>query len=139
MSFKLPSLPNTITDPAIKTFLSKYYSISNSPDDHDNYTNLFTSDGEFAMNDKKAKGTEQIRALRKAIWSHVPGRDHSPTQIYTHGDDQMDLMIYGEVSYKHHHGHETGVDWAVKMRLVKEGGEVKVGVYHIIVDSAAHV
>ena len=47
----------------------------------------------------------------------------------------MDLMIYGEVSYKHHHGHETGVDWAVKMRLVKEGGEVKVGVYHIIVVS----
>lgn len=57
-------------------------------------------------------------------------------QIYTHGDDQIDLMILGEVSYKHHAGHETGADWAAKMKLEKQGDKVKVVRYHIIVVSA---
>ena len=47
----------------------------------------------------------------------------------------MDLMIHGEVSYQHHAGHETGADWAAKMKLEKVGGEIKVAVYHIIVVS----
>lgn len=65
----------------------------------------------------------------------MPGRDHSPIQIYTHGDDQMDLMILGDVSYKHHAGHETGADWAAKMKLEKQGGEIKAAYYQIIVVS----
>lgn len=136
MPSQLPDLPNTVTDPDVKKFIEKYYAVSNDADVHDDYADLFTSDGEFSMNDKKAQGTKQIRDLRKAIWSHVPGRDHSPVQIYTHGDDQMDLMILGEVSYKHHAGHETGADWAAKMKLEKQGDKVKVVRYHIIVVSA---
>ena len=81
----------------------------------------------------------EILNLRKAIWSHVPARDHSPKQIYTHGEDQMDLMVHGDVSYGHHAGHQTSTEWAASMNLVKEGGKVKVSRYHIIVDSAAHV
>lgn len=138
MPSPLPDLPNTITDPAVKSFIERYYAVSNDADVHDDYAGLFTSNGEFSMNEKKATGTQQIRDLRKGIWSHVPGRDHSPVQIYTHGDDQMDLMILGEVSYKHHHGHETAADWAAKMKLQKENGEIKVAKYHIIVDSKAH-
>lgn len=139
MPSQLSALPNTITDPAIKSFIEKYYAVSNDPGVHDDYADLFTPDGEFSMNDKKAKGTKQIRDLRKAIWSHVPGRDHSPIQIYTHCDDQTDLMILGDVSYSHHAGHQTGADWAAKMKLEKVGGEYKVGYYQIIVDSKAHV
>ena len=44
-------------------------------------------------------------------------------------------MIHGDVAYKHHHGHETGTDWAAVVRLVKEGGEIKMARYHIIVVS----
>ena len=164
MPSPLPDLPNTITDPAVKAFIEKYYAVSNDADVHDDYAGLFIPEGEFSMNDKKAIGTKrnspptffplpshkfysslnptktfntspEIRDLRKAIWSHVPGRDHSPVQIYTHGDDQMEPMIHGEVSYKHHAGHETGADWAAKMKLEKQGGEIKVAVYHIIVVS----
>ncbi|CAF9939839.1 hypothetical protein IMSHALPRED_001650 [Imshaugia aleurites] len=136
MPSQLPSLPNTITDPAIKAFIEKYYAVSNDPEVHDDYADLFTPGGEFSMNDKKAKGTQQIRDLRRAIWAHVPGRSHSPIQIYTHGDDETDLMILGDVSYSHHAGHETGADWAAKMKLEKQEGEVKVAYYHIIVVSS---
>ena len=55
----LPNLPNTITDPAVKKFIEKYYAVSNDKDVHDDYADLFTSDGEFSMNDKKAKGTKR--------------------------------------------------------------------------------
>lgn len=83
--------------------------------------------------------TAEILALRKAMWAHVPDRDHKPIQIYTHGSDQMDLMIHGDVSYNHHYGHQTGADWAAKVKLAMEGGEIKMAYYQIIVDSAAHV
>lgn len=76
----------------------------------------------------------EIRALRKAIWSHIPNRDHSPVQIYTYGDDQYDMMVFGEVSYDHHHpGHQTATEWAARFKLAKEGGEIKVRVCHVIV------
>ena len=55
---QLPNLPASIKDPAVKEFLEKYYEISNNADAHDEYASLFTRDGEFSMNGKKAKGTE---------------------------------------------------------------------------------
>lgn len=58
MPSDLPNLPNTITDPAVKEFLQKYYAVSNDKDAHDDYADLFTSDGEFSINDKKSKGTK---------------------------------------------------------------------------------
>lgn len=44
-------------------------------------------------------------------------------------------MIHGDVAYKHHAGHETGGDWAAVVKLVVEGGELKMGSYRIIVVS----
>jgi len=45
------------------------------------------------------------------------------------------MMVHDVVSYKHHAGHETGGDWAAVVALAKEGGEVKMARYHIIVVS----
>jgi len=47
----------------------------------------------------------------------------------------MYMMVHEVVSYKHHAGHETGGDWAAVVALAKEGGEVKMARYHIIVVS----
>ncbi len=73
------------------------------------------------------------------MWSHIPNRDHKPITIFTHGSDQDNIMVYGDVGYKHHHGHETASDWAAVVKLTKEGDALKMARYHIIVDSAAHV
>lgn len=59
MPSSLPDLPNTVTDPAVKEFIKKYYAISNDADVHDDYAALFIPEGEFSMNDKKAKGTKR--------------------------------------------------------------------------------
>lgn len=105
---RLPDyVPDTITDKSIHDFLHTYYDTSNDGQAHDDYADFFTKDGQFIFNDKKAKGRDEILKLRKAIWSHVPGRDHYPLQIYTHGSDPTDLMVYGIVTYDHHHGHQT--------------------------------
>lgn len=56
--FNLPNLPNTITDPAVKKFIEKYYAVSEDKDVHDDYADLFATDGEFSINDKKAEGTK---------------------------------------------------------------------------------
>ena len=59
MGFNLPDLPKSIADPQVKQFLEKYYEVSNTADAHDDYASLFTADGEFAMNARKAKGTDR--------------------------------------------------------------------------------
>ncbi|MCJ1474811.1 hypothetical protein MMC13_003471 [Lambiella insularis] len=115
MRYQLPDFPDTITDPSIKEFLEKYYEISNHPGAHDDYADLFTVDG---------------------IWAHVPDREHTPLQIYTHGSNAMEMVVYGDVKYEHHAGHKTGTDWAAKIKLAKEGGEMKMAYYQIIVGSA---
>ena len=64
MSSRLPdSLANTITDPAVKDFIERYYAVSNDANVHDDYAALFTPDGEFSMNEKKAKGTKGIYSI----------------------------------------------------------------------------
>ena len=55
---RIPDLPAVIDDPRVKAFLQHHYNVSNDPDTHDEYTDLFTKDGEFSMNGKKAKGKD---------------------------------------------------------------------------------
>ena len=57
MGFDLPD-SKSITDPQVKQFLERYYEASNNAEGHDDYTDLFTADGEFSMNGKKAKGKD---------------------------------------------------------------------------------
>ena len=45
----------------------------------------------------------------------------------------MNIMVYGDVSYLHHHGHETASDWAAVVKLAKEDEQIKMAKYHIIV------
>ena len=54
---RLPDyVPDTITDQKLHDFLHRYYDVSNDPKAHDDYADLFTADGQFIFNDKKAKG-----------------------------------------------------------------------------------
>jgi len=55
MGFPLPNLPASITDLAGKDFIEEYHEISKRGGADDDYASLFTSNGEFNMNGKKAK------------------------------------------------------------------------------------
>lgn len=58
MGFKLPTLPDSITNPAVRDLLEKYYERSNSSSEHEEFANLFTANGEYAMNGKASKGRD---------------------------------------------------------------------------------
>ncbi|KAL8748326.1 MAG: hypothetical protein Q9184_007390 [Pyrenodesmia sp. 2 TL-2023] len=144
---KMPGLPDVINDPKIQELLSHYYATSNHDSDHEGFADMFTADGEYSMNDRKAKGREaplnqqanqsptptEIINLRRGLWSHIPTRDHTPHQIYTHGRDPLQLMARGDIKYKHHMGHETSSEWAAYYQLkMDEHGEPKFRKIHII-------
>ena len=38
------------------------------------------------------------------MFAHIPERIHNPINIYTHGDDELNLMAHGDVTHKHHYG-----------------------------------
>lgn len=78
MPSQLPNLPNTITDPAVKSFIEKYYAVSNDAGVHDDYADLFTPNGEFSMNDKKAKGTK--RNITPIFHIYPCNSPHTPNQ-----------------------------------------------------------
>lgn len=82
-------------------------------------------------------GLIEILAFRKAIFSHIPNREHYPTHIYTHGNDVMNLMAFGNVKYGHHLGHETETEWASRYELAEEDGQLKIAKAHIVVVSQA--
>ena len=70
--------------------------------------------------------------MRKALFAHIPHRDHRLVKIYTAGSDQNNLMAHGKVDYKHHHGHTTATDFAGRYVLEKVGDEIKFKVVQII-------
>ncbi|KAL8846525.1 MAG: hypothetical protein Q9221_008401 [Calogaya cf. arnoldii] len=55
---KMPDLPEAIDDPKIQELMSHYFATSNHDSDHEGFADMFTADGEYSMNDRKAKGRE---------------------------------------------------------------------------------
>lgn len=58
MSFYVSEYPNVDFDPALKRFYEEFYSISDTPDAHENYVQQFTKDATLIMASKIAKGHE---------------------------------------------------------------------------------
>ena len=68
MASRIPDLPLVIDDARVKDFLTHYYEVSNDPNTHDEYTDLFIDDGEFSMNAKKAKGKDgELKLLKELV------------------------------------------------------------------------
>lgn len=77
---KMPALPDTIDDPKVQELMSHYFATSNHDSDHEGFVEMFTADGEYSMNDRKAKGRQgstiptflPIRSESCAIPHHHP-------------------------------------------------------------------
>lgn len=77
-----------------------------------------------------------IIALRKKLWEEVPGRDHNPAKVFSHGnhDDDTKLLVLGHVEHTHHAGHSSNGDWVAHVKLVKdELGKVQCSYYQIMI------
>ncbi|KAL9618246.1 MAG: hypothetical protein Q9160_007016 [Pyrenula sp. 1 TL-2023] len=95
---------------------------------------MFTETGIYDFMGRKATGRKEIMALRKDIFDKVPHRDHPVMEIYTYGDNDLELMALGKVGYKHHSGEDGGErEWAGHYSLEKvAGGDLKFKLVKII-------
>jgi hypothetical protein len=73
----------------------------------------------------------EILALRKGMWEKVASRKHKAIKIFPFGPDSNECMLYGTVQYGLKVGGESGVDWAARAHLVKDGGKVKMDFYQV--------
>ena len=81
----------------------------------------------------KAVGSYQseILALRKGMWEKVASRKHKAIKIFPFGTSSDEAMLYGTVQYGLKAGGESGLDWAARAHLVKDGGRVKMDFYQV--------
>lgn len=78
-----------------------------------------------------ADSAQEILALRKAMWEKVASRKHQAFKIFPFGPNSDEVMLYGTVKYGLKAGGESGLDWAARAHLVKEGGKVKMDFYQV--------
>lgn len=93
--------------------------------DDDYFADLFTTDGVYDFMGRKATGKREITALRAALFKEIPHRDHPLVQVFSSGDNDLELMALGKVDYVHHSGTPHSKDWAGLYRLVKTGNALK--------------
>ncbi|KAL9614181.1 MAG: hypothetical protein Q9167_001333 [Letrouitia subvulpina] len=127
-----------LSDRDVRQFLRKYYYIANDISLDNEYRDLFTEDAVFIMANRKAVGRSALVSLRKKLWEEIPKRDHSPTKIFSLGNDEddMELMVLGSAEWGYHAGHSKTGDWAAHVKLERDkDNNVLCSYYQIIMVS----
>ncbi|KAJ4406368.1 hypothetical protein N0V91_004577 [Didymella pomorum] len=137
MSAYASEYPSVKIDSSYKEFFEQFYATSDTPDAHEKYVENFTDDAILIMASKKVKGSDEILALRKGMWEKVASRKHKAIKIFPFGPNSDECMLYGTVEYGLKAGGESGVDWAARAHLVKDGEKVKMDFYQVYLDTAA--
>ena len=134
---ELPSLGDHGIDHQIPDFFTKFYKVSDDPEQHEEYAKSITDDGTLIMGTKKATGYKEILEARKALWSGpVKTRKHTLKKIFPFGDNSNELMLFGTVKYVLKNGKEVTVDWAARALMAHAKAGLKMGFYQVYLDSA---
>jgi len=130
---------NTAVKPGIKQFFEDFYRLSDmaGEDMHPRYVEKFRGDAEFIVGSKRCKGSEEILQARKAMWTSIASRLHTPSKIFPFGPDSNEVMIMGTVVFGLKDGRTSEVEWAGHAKLVEEAGEWRMTFYQVYLDSAA--
>ncbi|MCJ1256431.1 hypothetical protein MMC24_004252 [Lignoscripta atroalba] len=137
MSAYSSQYPDVPIDPAIQRFFETFYKLSDTPDAHQAYAELFTEHGTLIIGSKVSKGQPEILAFRQVMWEHVASRSHKPLKVFPFGQHADEMMLYGTVGFGMKNGKSNELDWAARAHLVKEGGEMKLDYYQVYLDTAA--
>lgn len=73
------------------------------------------------------------------MWEKVASRKHHALKIFPFGPNSDECMLYGTVKYGLKAGGESGVEWAARAHLVKEGGRVKMDFYQVYLVSTLNL
>ncbi|CAK4032326.1 Hypothetical predicted protein [Lecanosticta acicola] len=120
--------------PEIKEFFARFYAISDTPDGHEKYADMFTKDATLIM---ASNGRKAIIQMRHGMWEKVAKRSHKPKQLYSFGASSDDIMLFGTVDYELKDGKGTTVEWAARAHFSKAVGDIKMDFYQVYLDTAA--
>jgi hypothetical protein len=73
----------------------------------------------------------EILSLRQHMWTTVTSRSHHPVKIFPFGSYSDEVMLYGTVNYEMKNGSGKEVDWAARVKLVKEDGKTRMAFYQV--------
>ncbi|KAH8886556.1 hypothetical protein GQ53DRAFT_727546 [Thozetella sp. PMI_491] len=130
--------PAVALDQGIYSFIEKFYSISDTPGEHDVYASQFTPDATLVMGSKRVKGTADIRQFRESMWTHVVARKHKVHKVYASSADTPEIMLYGTVDYDLKNGNKAGKEWAGRAVLERssDDGKWRLSFYQVYLDMA---
>ncbi|UNI17583.1 hypothetical protein JDV02_003915 [Purpureocillium takamizusanense] len=136
-SYKAEYPAGASVDPGIVQFLQDFYAVSDVPGEHDRYVDMLTEDATFIMASKRARGRDEILAVRKGMWTVVSSRRHTVFKVFPFaGADEF--MIYGSVALGLKNGAGVDVDWAARAELEKSAdGRWRMKYYQVYLDTGA--
>ncbi|KIW52877.1 hypothetical protein PV05_08490 [Exophiala xenobiotica] len=98
--------PNSIKDGPIPTTIQKFFQ---SADDatHEGsiaFSKCFSQTGELLARGYTCKGHEELIKFRQGAWDVITYRKHEPRKVYTSASDEKDLVVLGNVMFRHKNG-----------------------------------
>jgi hypothetical protein len=81
-----------------------------------------------------------ILIFREFLFKNAPHRDHPVLQVFTFGEDDLQLMVLGKVGYNFEDGTSHEREWVGRYEIVKDhDGKLKFKKVQIILVSHAYV
>ncbi|EFX03935.1 hypothetical protein CMQ_863 [Grosmannia clavigera kw1407] len=138
---KLPQDCGPIAGPV--QFFNDFYRISDTPEAHTEYCDMFSPDATFILASKTIVGSEAdhtpeaILRTRQLMWSNVASRKHFVHKIFPFGSISNEFMLYGTVKYTTKAGDESEKEWAARAQLTETNGQWKHQFYQVYLDTGA--
>ncbi|KAI0476791.1 hypothetical protein F4859DRAFT_480219, partial [Xylaria cf. heliscus] len=125
----------------LKRFISSFYAISDDPSKNEEWVRYFTPLAHVIIGDKRARGEDEIRKLRKGMWENVKSRKHKLDKVFPATferkkeldlDWKVEYMLRGTVDYELKNGERIHAQWAGHASVVDEDG-LKLGFYDVYI------
>ncbi|PFH59453.1 hypothetical protein XA68_12308 [Ophiocordyceps unilateralis] len=112
----------------MKTMLTNFYRTSDRAEANEEWIDYFTQDARVIMDGEEAVGKEEIRELRRKMWTKARERKHSVARVFPgrfDAEGDWEAMLMGEVRLRIGEGDESlvtaVVPWAAHAVLRREG------------------
>ncbi|KAI2642635.1 hypothetical protein GGS21DRAFT_183553 [Xylaria nigripes] len=136
---------NTTVDERVKRFISAFYAMSDDFSRNDEWVGCFMPDALLVMGDKRAKGVDEIRHLRRGMWENVQSRRHRLEKVYPGAFEQPGLdsewqfeyMLYGSVELDMKSGEKVTGQWAGRAVLKDVEGRQQYAFYQVYLHTTA--
>ncbi|KAI9154747.1 hypothetical protein HJFPF1_07304 [Paramyrothecium foliicola] len=116
----------------IKEFLTEFYRLSDTPEEHEAWINSFTSDAFIQIGAQKAEGAAEIRKLRGWMWEVLKESKHTVSKIFLSSEaGEPEIAIFGNGRFSLTSGADIDGTFAGHVAFRRLGDELKIAIYNI--------